>query len=356
MVSRMGDVMSDGLLEPGAHDGMSCFPVEGDADRCILVRNHELTLNETGERGAFGPGYERLGKVDRGVVYDWASASHPYLGGTTTLLVNLKSNQVERSHMSLIGTCHNCAGGPTPWGSWLSCEESSVKAGDHAGKDHGFVFEVPAAATRAVTPTPLRAMGRFVHEAVAIDPTTGIAYMTEDQGDGLIYRFLPDSSGELAGGGRLQALAITAQTGADLRNWTDETDRVVSVNQGQSFDARWIDLDRVDAPDNDLRLRGRDSGAAIFARGEGMAFALENNRPVIYFASTSGGKAQKGQIWRYYPSEVEGQSDETSRPGKLELFVESLGAGHFDYADNIVAAPIGDIVMCEDGDGDNFVR
>ena len=58
------------------------------------------------------------------------------------------------------------------------------------------------------TPVPLVDMGRFVHEAVAVDPATGIVYQTEDRNDGLIYRFLPAKPGQLAAGGRLQALAV----------------------------------------------------------------------------------------------------------------------------------------------------
>ncbi len=62
-------------------------------------------------------------------------------------------------------------------------------------------------------------MGRFRHEAVAVDPKSGVVYLTEDTPDGLIYRYLPKKLGRLSEGGRLQALALTARAGFDLRNW-----------------------------------------------------------------------------------------------------------------------------------------
>lgn len=354
-LSRTGDPMSDGLVEPGAHDGMAAFPVVGDPTRCLLVRNHELGVSDDAHASsAFAAG----GAIDPALVYDRTPAGRPHSGGTTTALVNLATRRIERSHLSLAGTSVNCCGGPTPWGSWLTCEETQLVAGPSAQKSHGFVFEVPSASTGPVQPTPLTAMGRFSHEAAAVDPSTGVVYLTEDQGDGLIYRFLPDMRGELVRGGRLQALALVEQSRADTRNWPAGSggDPSQAYAMGRRHAVRWIDLDAVDAPDGDLRQRGRQKGAAIFARGEGMAFALEAQGSAIYFACTSGGAAQKGQVWRYIPSSYEGTSREADAPGQLELFAESFGDTQFDFVDNIVASPRGDLVICEDGSGDNFVR
>jgi uncharacterized protein len=359
ILSRTGVEMSDGLLEPGNHDGMAAFPVEGDPTRCLLVRNHELSASDSSAAvSAFGADASRASKIARERIYDLTPSGRPFAGGTTTALVNIKANRIERSHLSLAGTAVNCAGGPTPWGSWLSCEESSLMPGPDAGKRHGFIFEVPAAATTPVDPIPLTAMGRFVHEAAAIDPATGIVYLTEDTADSLFYRFLPSTRGELVKGGRLQALALVEQAGADTRNWAADRggDSSLRMVQNRAYQVRWVDMADVESPNGDLRLRGRKAGAAIFARGEGMAFALEPSGAAIYFACTSGGAAGKGQIWRYAPSLHEGTARETDAPGALELFVESTGENEFESCDNIVASPRGELIVCEDGGGDNFVR
>lgn len=356
VLSRTGDEMSDGLLEPGAHDGMAAFPVEGDPTRCLLVRNHEL--GPTSPVSAFGSDLSRAQRIARDRVYDLAPGGKPFAGGTTTALVNLKAKRVERTHLSLAGTAVNCAGGPTPWGSWLSCEETELLPGADASERHGFIFEVPAALTTPVAPVPLTAMGRFKHEAAAVDPATGVVYLTEDTGDSLFYRFLPAARGDLARGGRLQALALVEQAGADTRNWPKEKggDPALRMVQNRRYAVRWVDMTDVEAPDGDLRLRGRRAGAAIFARGEGMAFALEAAGPAVYFACTSGGAALIGQVWRYIPSLFEGSARESEAPAELELFVESTGESAFEYCDNIVASQRGELIVCEDSDGDNFVR
>jgi uncharacterized protein len=126
--------------------------------------------------------------------------------------------------------------------------------------------------------------------------------------------------------------------------------------QNRAYAVRWIDMDEVESPNGDLRLRGRKSGGAIFARGEGVAFALEPSGAAIYFACTSGGATGKGQIWRYAPSLHEGTAREKDAPASLELFVESTGDSDFDMCDNIVASPRGELILCEDGSGDEFVR
>jgi len=327
VLARRGQRMDDGLLLPGDPDGMAAFP--GPDGRVILICNHELDQSEV-DAGAFGSELEYLTRLDREHLFD-AGHGTPSLGGTTTHRYNPATRRLEHSFLSLAGTERNCAGGPTPWGSWLSCEESVLRAGSAHRVDHGWVFEVPSTATEIVAPAPLRAMGRFNHEACAIDPATGIVYMTEDRGDGLLYRFVPDRPGRLAAGGRLQALALADQPAADTRNWPDSG--AATVPRETRIAVRWIDLDGVDAPDDDLRVRGRQRGAAIFARGEGMWFG----RGEIYFAATSGGPRQLGQIFRLAPGEA-----------WLELFVESGDPADMKNCDNLTVAPWGDLVVCED--------
>lgn len=351
IISRRGDEMDDGLLVPGDPDGMAAFP--GPDGKVILVRNHELDTTE--RRGSpFGRKLDRLDRVHERHVYDLGHRRKPCLGGTTTLLYNPSTGQVERQFMSLIGTQNNCAGGPTPWGSWISCEETTQRADEHFEHDHGFNFEVPATLTgHPVEPVPLKAMGRFRHEAIAVDPASGIVYQTEDLPDGLIYRFIPHVPERLAADGRLQALAIIDQPSCDTRNWLADSGppAATPIPLAVPMPTRWIDLENVESPDDSLRHQGFANGAARFARAEGMWYGNDG----VYFACTNGGRAQKGQIWKYTPSPAEGTPNESARPGRLVLFVEPNDPGIVDNADNLTVAPWGDLVVCEDGSGDQFI-
>jgi secreted PhoX family phosphatase len=201
------------------------------------------------------------------------------------------------------------------------------------------IFEVPAAATGLVDPVPLKAMGRFDHEAVCIDPRTGIVYLTEDKVDGLFYRFIPNTPGKLVEGGKLQAMALKDTPGADT---TNHDARLWSP--GDWRDVVWIDMDDVESPNGDLRMRGHARGAAQVARGEGVFWG--NNE--LYLTATSGGPLQRGQILRYQPSAAEGQSGEARNDGRIQLFVESADAKTLNMGDNLAIAPWGHLVVCED--------
>ena len=355
VISRTGEPMSDGLLTPGSFDGMAAFPVRGNRHQVALVRNHEIWPNDVAG-GAFGAGHALLGRIPRTKLFDIDNNGAPKLGGTTTLIWDMRTQRVVRSHLSLAGTCGNCAGGPTPWGSWLTCEETIEKAPPLVSRPHGWIFEVPSGAAGLVDPVPLTAMGRFVHEAAAVDPRTGIVYMTEDRRDGLFYRFLPNVRGQLRHGGRLQALALVEDRERDLRNWPVAATqfrgqgRVISV--GERVRTRWIDLYGVDSPNGDLKDRGFARGALRFARGEGISLGRRGNRSELYFCCTYGGAAQLGQVWRYRPGRREGMAGETADPGTLELFVETEDQGRLKNCDNVVVAPWGGLILCEDGPDD----
>ncbi len=349
LVSEAGGVMSDGFFRPGRPDGMACFAHPDSTEKCILMRNHE-NWNSVPVGSPFGKGNELLDRVSESQLYDRKKDGSPFFGGVTKVVYDLKTKQMEQDFLVLTGTAANCAGGATPWGSWLSCEEEMLSPAEGPGKYHGFVFETPSSSTGLIDAIPLKAMGRFAHEAAAVDPDSGMIYMTEDSRNGLFYRFIPAVPGDLAQGGKLQALAIRGWKSAVTNNWPEDWggSGPGRIKQGQEFDVDWIDLDDVESPDADLAERGHAAGAAYFCRGEGMDYGLRpgSNIGEIFFTCTQGGTAQTGQVWRYTPGDA----------GKLTLIYESPGADTLDLCDNLALAPWGDLVICEDGKGSNFVR
>lgn len=345
IVSSAGTPMSDGLRVPHAHDGMAAFP--GEDGRIILVCNHEIEPGHF-DRSAFAGAPAPAMKAIQARIYDAGNGKTPGAGGTTTTVFDPRSGRTERQHLSLAGTESNCAGGPTPWGSWLSCEECFASPGYRLNsgrlvqreKSHGYVFEVSAYDEGLVDPVPIRAMGRFEHEAAAVHAPSGIVYMTEDKHHSLFYRYLPNVPGRLHEGGRLQALAIVDQASFSTHNWSQST----AMIPGQAFTARWIDLDDVDPQSDDLRLRGADKGAATFARGEGLCSAAGD----LIFSCTIGGAARLGQLFSYQPSPKEGTPGERQTPGQLTLIAEATQDSILRNADNLTFSPWGDLIVCED--------
>ncbi|MFN6469440.1 MAG: alkaline phosphatase PhoX [Nostoc sp. SerVER01] len=323
-ISITGQPMDDGRVVPGAHDGMAAFA--GPNNTTILVRNHELSPSSTGIN--VSPRYDQIG------------------GGTTTIVVG-PNRRVRKQFASLGGTIRNCAGGPTPWDSWISCEENlTLPAPGGATKKHGYNFEVPATDDiQVAAPVPLVAMGRFNHEAVAVDPDSGWIYQTEDEGSSCFYRYRPNvrptkygdlQNPEISGNGVLEALVIEGAPQDTRKNFLQYKNQPLSV--------RWVKIDVVDpatnATNTSVRQQGQNKGAAIFARGEGAWYA----NGAIYFTCTSGGNAGFGQVFAYNPSN-----------GTLTLVVESPGESVLDFPDNITVAPFGDLILCEDGGGDSYI-
>lgn len=326
VIGRTGARMSDGRATPPAHDGMAAFRVGGELR---LVRNHEIN-NGAGRAGA------ALGAAH----YDGTAG-----GGTTTLVIDPVTRETVSDFVSLSGTLVNCAGGPTPWGSWISCEETTMGAtrfrdaeGVERGgfaRPHGYCFEVAASANGPSAPVPLKAMGRFVHEAVAVDPENGVVYETEDRQTAGFYRFLPARNGVLAAGGRLQMLAVKDRPGYDART---------GQKAGAVLPVVWVEIENPDPPEaeNDalaVYKQGVARGGATFARLEGCWYG----RGRVYFTSTSGGDKILGQVWEYEPR---GKSE-----GRLRLVYESPSVESLQAPDNLCVSPRGrGLVICEDGD------
>lgn len=318
VISRLGDRMDDGGTVPDKADGMGCFDLGGG--EIALVRNHELQpKNDAG--GTIAKGYGRK---------DGVFVS----GGTTTIVLDAATLAVKRQFRSLGGTIRNCAGGITPWGTWLTCEETTARPGIAGGEGldqaHGWVFEVPASARGLVDAVPLKAMGRFNHEAACVDPATGIVYQTEDRDDSVLYRFIPKVPGRLASGGRLQAMVIEGL--ADTRNWS-----TAAMPVGKPLRVGWVDLENVESPADDLRKQAAAKGAALVARGEGIHMG-EN---AVFVCSTSGGEKKLGQILKLTPGLA-------GKPDTVELFFESESTDQFNYGDNLTVAPNGHLIVCED--------
>ena len=357
-----GSMMADGNPTPPSHDGMAAFP-ESSEGGIRLIRNHEVRAGASPDAAIGENAYDPLAG-----------------GGTTTLVVDPETRILERDFVSLSGTHTNCAGGPTPRGTWLTCEETTVGRDEGFGQDHGYIFEVAASADGPVEPVALRQMGCFVHEAAATDPATGIVYETEDDGASGFYRFLPDDADNLSAGGRLQMLAVKGRPNYDTRT---------GQRVGKPLPVEWVDVDNPDPGNSEARSdaahspehagrgdgeqarararerarkRGKeadpgesDSSLSVYEQGQrrgGATFArLEGcwyGEGSIFLNSTSGGDEGLGQVWQYRPRGSSG--------GQLMLLFESESPDQLDAPDNLCVSPRGGLAICEDGDAEQYVR
>ncbi|MGP4108905.1 alkaline phosphatase PhoX [Virgibacillus sp. L01] len=297
IVSEEGKNLSDGRPIPGMFDGMAAFP--GKNNTTVLVRNHELD-----------------GNTDNPVV-----GKNPYdkenTGGTTSLIVG-NDRTVHKEYVTSSGTIRNCAGGATPWGTWITCEET-LETG------HGYVFEVdPHDPESNLSRTPIREMGSFSHEAVDVDPATGIVYLTEDDSpESYFYRFVPkDRSqkiGSLHKGGTLQAAAFEEMSSNHMSEYYSS----------QKLGVVWKDVD----PEKPT-LDAHNKGCIRFSRLEGCHFVSG----VFWFSDTDAGEKELGRVYRYIPA-----------TNTLEIFYESTTDNDLEAPDNVTITPWGDLWIVEDG-------
>jgi uncharacterized protein len=331
-----GDLMADGVPCAGAHDGMAVVRSRrvGRSSELTLIRNHELGTSST-RRLMGAPAYDDAG-----------TGSRP-AGGTSTLIV--RDGSLVEVRPSLAGTLTNCAGGLTPWGTWLSCEETTSSRVAVGGKKHGYVFEVDPE-PGATTGLPLAQMGRFAHEAVAVDPLSHFAYLTEDSSPvSALYRYEPANaaggSGTFAQGGVLKAARITAVINGS--GTVDNANQVAfsSPCVGHEYQIEWVTLANPDSdPVGGVNVLGTprtvsgpfkqawDQGCARMLRGEGIWYHARR----MYIVDTAAGG--DGAIWEL--------SLDTMR---IKSIYVSAANGGGNNIDNVTVSPRGGILACEDG-------
>jgi len=317
IISEEGSIMSDGFKVPGLADGMGSFLVN---DEIVLVRNHEIVPEHGMDKGPFQNPDTQISLLGN-KHYDKNA-----IGGTTNVVIDKGSKDVLKEYLSLSGTHQNCAGGTTPWGTWLSCEEKVDKKRKGC-VSHGYVFEVDPRNPSLNSPHPLKKLGRFNHEAVAFDRFNN-AYLTEDRSDGLIYKFIPKYPNNLKEG-ELFALSITGIK--DARNWDSSL-----IDLNKTYLADWIKIEDYNPDYDSVREEGIIKGATPFARPEGIIAGNDS----IYICCTSGGSLKKGQIWKLNPTVF----NEIS----IELWYEVRDTTSLNMPDNITISPWGDLIVCED--------
>jgi secreted PhoX family phosphatase len=330
--------LESGEPTPSDPDGTAAFVRHG-GNGSVLVNNHEVGGGEPFP-------VPRL----PGFTYDTAAG-----GGTTNIEVDKDGNRI-REYVSLAGTHNNCAGGKSPWSTWLTCEEAESLSGQT--KPHGYVFEVdPYDQEANRDPKPIKAMGRYAHEALVIDPDTSTTYLTEDAGtpNGLLYRWTPPAAALPLGKGVLRTLADDAGTLEALKATTlagaHVRDLSVATTPGTTYKAAWVTVPDRDAKTVSTRKQFTDAQITRSRKLEGMWWGDGGAYFVCSFARLSDGSAAQhdGQIWFLDPlaSTIE---------LKLHFaYTEADQDNDPDGPDNITVSAYGGVIIAEDGDGKNHL-
>ncbi len=326
--------LDSGQPSPSDPDGAAAF-VRHRGNGSVLVLNHEISGSEPFP----------VPRLD-GLTYD------PAVGGGTTNLEVDKNGKLVRQYVSLAGTLNNCAGGRSPWNTWLTCEESEGTSAQT--KRHGYVFEVdPYDMDRNLDPKPIKALGRYAHESLVIDPDSGEIYLTEDAGNpnGLLFRWTPPSSALPLERGTLRELPDDAGKLEALKAFTKSGQHVpdlsVALEPGTTYRAQWVTVPDRDAATVSVRKQFANADVTRSRKLEGMWWGDGGAYFVASFARTSDGSAAQhdGQVWFLDP-----------HCDTIELKL------HFAYTpadqdsdpdgpDNITVSPYGGVILAEDGDG-----
>ncbi|MFD9562827.1 alkaline phosphatase PhoX [Streptomyces sp. NPDC059994] len=329
--------LESGEITPSNHDGTAAF--EGPRGVTLLVNNHELK----GPRKS----WPHPVPLTEGLVYDPAAS-----GGCTVVEVHPHGGPVAE-WVGVAGTSTNCAGGATPWGTWLTCEETEDKAGSNGmTKDHGYVFEVDPYDRRANrAPKPLKALGRYAHEAVVVDPRRGHLFLTEDAAgpNGLLYRWTPPH-GFKHGRGKLRTLADDAGVLQATKcfdaggRFVDDLSRATKT--GTVYGVDWVDVPDRDARTTSVRKQFTGQDVTRARKLEGMWWGDGGVYIVSSYAREESPVQHDGQVWFYDPRR-------RTLTLKVLLGVNAAPGqdGAFDGPDNITVSPYGGLVIAEDGAG-----